>query len=547
MGGTEDELVRMQSVVKRLTLSCLFALWMSGFTDGRMTIARAKDGHFPVSSLANIRQTGDRETVPEIAAETAQNTQPSGICPAQLGEELEAIAQRAPYKRIRWGILVQTQAQEGKPARTLYARDADHYFLPASNAKLFTTAAALQQLSPQFRIVTTLEVLPGNANETVLQLRGQGDPSLDDRALQTLAQQLQQQGIRSITRLVLDHSLFTGSSIHPNWEWEDVQAGYGAPVTSLAVNQNAVSLTLTPQSVGQPLQAEWLDPAIARGQNWTLVNQTRTVDATADEFITLERDPAQPSRLLVGGQLRVGADPDVIAVAVWDPATYFQQRFRAALKQSGITLGEVQVISAPSSSPGRAIATVSSPPLTDLITEVNRTSNNFYTEMLVHHLGVDFGKKQGSVIPQESTRSLGLRAIATALTELGVEPESYALVDGSGLSRHNLVSPTAIVQTLQGMGRSPYAQVFRNSLTVAGVNGTLGGRFVGTPVEGKLYGKTGTLTGNSALSGYLAVNPSEPLVFSILANNANQSAGTLRQGIDEMVRVFSRLRDCPAN
>ena len=131
-----------------------------------------------------------------------------------------------------------------------------------------------------------------------------------------------------------------------------------------------------------------------------------------------------------------------------------------------------------------------------------------------------------------------------SLTALGVNPEGYDLVDGSGLSRQNLVTPEAIAQTLKLMARTKEAGVYRASLPVAGVSGTLRRRFNNTAAQGNLQAKTGTLTGVSALSGYLDVRGYQPLVFSIIVNQSDQSAETLRQAIDEIILLLTRLRSC---
>ena len=184
------------------------------------------------------------------------------------------------------------------------------------------------------------------------------------------------------------------------------------------------------------------------------------------------------------------------------------------------------------------LAAVESPPLRELITETNQQSNNLYAEALLRSLGVTDKETN------ESTATAGREQIRTILTELGVEPESYVLADGSGLSRHNLVSPTAIVQLLQAIAQTPMAQSYRNSLAVAGVEGTLQQRFENTPAQSRVYAKTGTMTGVSGLSGYVYVPDYQPLVFSIMVNQSNQSVDTIRQAIDEIVVLLTRLRSC---
>ena len=154
------------------------------------------------------------------------------------------------------------------------------------------------------------------------------------------------------------------------------------------------------------------------------------------------------------------------------------------------------------------------------------------------------GAKVGNTSVPNSTDEMGLRAVKAALTELGVEPGGYVLADGSGLSRHNLVSPEAIAQTLRAMAQSPLASVYRSSLPVAGVSGTLRNRFRDSGAKGIVSAKTGTMSGVVALSGYLDAPNYKPLVFSIMVNQSDQPAATLRQAIDEIVLLLTRLHSC---
>ena len=149
-----------------------------------------------------------------------------------------------------------------------------------------------------------------------------------------------------------------------------------------------------------------------------------------------------------------------------------------------------------------------------------------------------------SISPDDDSAEIGLKQMKATLTALGVNPESYVLVDGSGLSRHNLLSPDAIAQTLQLMSQTPHAKVYRASLPVAGVSGSLKNRLRNTAAQGRVYAKTGGMTGVSALSGYLDVPDYQPLVFSIIVNQSDQSFATLRQAIDEIVLLLTRLRSC---
>ncbi|MEQ9236976.1 D-alanyl-D-alanine carboxypeptidase/D-alanyl-D-alanine endopeptidase [Coleofasciculus sp. E2-BRE-01] len=470
------------------------------------------------------------QTDAPTTVEPSPDTAPT-ICPADLKASIDAIANRPEFDYARWGILIQPLFSD----TPLYSRERDRYFIPASNLKLFTTAAALSQLGANFRIRTSVYGTPSNGMITQLRVIGRGDPSLNTDQLKDLAQQLQRQGIRRVDQLIVEDRYFSEPKVNPTWEWSDIQFYYGTAVNSLILNENAVLLTLTPQNVGQPLNVTWADP-IAENQ-WQIENETVTAEAESPESINISGVLGKPL-LRIRGQLAADAGLWLTAVAIPDPADYFLQHFRRALADSGIQVERGLVTTEPNFQEDTELAAVDSPPLSELISETNQNSNNLYAEALLRSLGVT--DKEAD----ESTATAGREQIRASLAELGVEPESYVLADGSGLSRHNLVSPTAIVQTLQAIARTPMAQSYRDSLAVAGVEGTLRQRFQNTPAQGRVYAKTGTMTGVSALSGYVEVPDYQPLVFSIMVNQSNQSVSTIREAIDEILVLLTRLRSC---
>jgi len=300
------------------------------------------------------------------------------------------------------------------------------------------------------------------------------------------------------------------------------------------LNQNRINLTLVPQAVGQPLRVEWETPTAGRG--WQIDNQSQTVEATAPEFLQVGRDLTRPV-LVVRGQLRVNAAPEPVAVAVTQPSQNFLDRFRQILTAQQIRVHQVAIAPTAVSANLPEIAAIESPALASLIRGANQRSNNIYAEAILRSLGAT---------NPDATSNLdaGLAALNLALTRLNISPNSYHLVDGSGLSRRDLVSPVALVQTLQAMARSPYAAVFRDSLAIAGESGTLRNRFHNTPIQGRLRGKTGSLTGVTTLSGYFDPARYSPLVFSILVNQANTAIDDATDAIDEILLLMAQLQDC---
>ena len=458
---------------------------------------------------------------------SAEQNSARNICPSQLPEAIDAIVDRPEYRRLHWGILIQTLP----PSRTLYSRNAQQYFIPASNVKLFTTAAALLQLGSDFRIRTSVYGKDG-----VLRLVGRGDPSLTDAQLRDLAQQLRRQGIRQIHQLIVQDGYFQASSLHPSWEWEDLYADYAAPVNSLILNQNVMQLQLSPQELGQPVKITWND-AFAAWQ-WQIQNQTLTAASGVKSGFEVNGILGKPS-LQIRGQIAVDSAPEVLSVPVRDPGKHFLQHFKLALTQEGITVANFQLINSIEKVSEPELAFVESPPLFQLLADTNQPSNNIYAEALLRTLGV-----KNSLGGNQDSATLGLNSIKTSLANLGVDDESFILADGSGLSRRSLVSPASVVQTLQAISQSPQERFYRISLPVAGVSGTLRNRFKDTPALGIVSAKTGTLTGVVTLSGYVDAPNYERLVFSIMVNQSDQPASVMRKTIDEIVLLLTYLSAC---
>ena len=270
--------------------------------------------------------------------QAAPTTPPKSICPNQLGAIVDAVTNRPQFSRMRWGIIVQNLS----PTQTLYSRDAQKYFIPASTNKLLTTSAVLQQLGANFRFRTSVY----RSSEGVLHVVGRGDPSLTDIQLGTLAKQLQQKGIREVKQLIVDDTYVRGEVVNPSWQWEDIASDYGAPVNSLILNQNVFSLKLLPQTVGKPLQVIWNDRNEA--QQWQIINQSVTSGKDEPKEINITRD-LKGSILRIQGHLAVNSQPEFINLPVVAPAEYFLRHFRNALAAENIRVDQADVSSGSSS------------------------------------------------------------------------------------------------------------------------------------------------------------------------------------------------------
>lgn len=499
--------------------------WFAGRKGWQGTIATSLVLFTAAPSWAQIAAEGERS--PLLAQATT-----GAVCPAQLPAALNRITNR--LSDVRWSVLVQTLGT-GANRQTLFAKNAETQLIPASNNKLLTTAAALAKLGAQYRIRTGVYGNGRQPNLTTLRIIGRGDPSLTTAKLNTLAQQLSQSGVRQVAQLIGDDTYFRGAAINSTWDPDDTLAGYGAAVNSLMLNQNAIGLSLFPQRVGQPLRVQWDDPTDRT--SWQIANRSVTVGASQGEFLEVLRDRTR-WLINIDGQLRAGSEPEPVAVSVPNPGNYLVQKFRTALTSAKIPVAQATLVKATPAPPGEIeLAAVESPPLSQLLIETNRESNNVYAEALLKTTGRVQSPSNLDATPG------GAAAVKAILTPIGVNPNRYGMADGSGLSDRNRASAEALVQTLQAMAQLPTASVYRQSMAVAGVNGTLSSRFRNTPAQGKVQAKTGTITGVVSLSGYATPQNYPELTFSILTNS-DVSASTVRTAVDEIVLTLMRLRRC---
>ena len=449
----------------------------------------------------------------------------SRICDRDLPAAIEKVINRPQLARSRWGIEIQTLSGE-----SLYSLNRDKFFTPASAAKLLVSAAGLLELGADYRIKTSIYSVGNPPNLTSLRLEGQGDPTITTKSLKDIVHQLQVKGVKRIENLIIDDSYFDSPAINPTWEWLDVHSYFATAVNSTILNQNTVTLTLLPQQIQEPVKYFWSD-AIA-GNQWQVVNEATTGKAGVDYNVEISGDLGKPL-LQLRGELAVNETPDVWDLAVVDPAQYFLESLRLHLEREGIDVvrGDVIEQSQQNKLEIESIA-ITSPPLQQILAEINRSSNNLYAEVL------------GKILAKKLNKKNSTAAIEQSLAKLGISSDEYILVDASGLSRQNLITPQALVEILRLMSHLPQGESYRQSLAVAGNNGTLSRRFINTSVTGNLWGKTGTLTGVSALTGYLFSDRYSPLVFSIIVNNSKQKSKAIRQAIDEVAAIVNTLQQC---
>jgi len=400
-----------------------------------------------------------------------------------------------------------------KTGRTLYERNADLAMIPASNMKLLVSAAALDLLGPDFTFRTSLLGSGPIDKRGVLRgdvvLVGGGDPVLETKDLTDLAKQLKARGVRKIAGgVVVDDSMFDDERLGWAWTWGDLPYYYSAEISALNLNRNVVQVWVYPgKTPGAPAVVACEPPT----SYVEIENSATTGEPDSEKTIRVSRRLGQ-NVIRVDGSIPVGTKVTGCeeAITVREPALYAGHVFRNELSKLGIVvLGGVR----PGRSPADAavLCTHTSPTLANILAMLNKPSDNLIAEVLL--------KTLGAVVKQKGTSAAGAEVAKEFLNRIGLDLTGINIADGSGLSRLNYVTARNVVDLLTHMYNHKHAQVFIDSLPVAGVDGTLRSRMKGTAAEKNVRAKTGYVSKVSSLSGYLTTKSGEPLVFSILMNH----------------------------
>jgi serine-type D-Ala-D-Ala carboxypeptidase/endopeptidase (penicillin-binding protein 4) len=411
---------------------------------------------------------------------------------------------------------------------TLFARDPDQTLAPASNMKLFTTAAALEYLGPRHRFITYL-LADGPIRDGVLEgnlyLYGTGDPTLGTRfaerpapALLALADTLALLGVRQIRGdIVGDGSYFTGPMTGEGWQPDYLNAWYAVPAGALSVHENMVRLEIKAGPAGLAPELRF----IPGGHGVAVVNEAITGGGGKPR---VERGGYEGPIRITG---RIGSGMSAHAVPVGDPAMYAAALLRDVLTERAIIVQGIaraveaaeespvtgRTVFAPALEPERQIRVLAehrSGPLQDILEVINHRSQNFYSEQVLRAVG--------RAATGVGSAAAGAHAVQRVLHEAGVDTTRVRVADGCGLSPLNDASASAFIQLLAYMARSPHGEAFTASLPVAGEAPRFR-RMGGTAAQGNLRAKTGTITKVSSLSGYVTAANGERIAFSIIGNN----------------------------
>lgn len=457
--------------------------------------------------------------------------------------------------------------------QVIFEHDANKFVRPASNMKIYTVAAALDRLTPDYHFVTSVYAKERPDKGIVkgdLIVYGRGDPSLAARfnngdyfkAINDLADRIVTAGVRRVKGdLVGDESYFNGAPLGSGWEWEDLQWGYGAPVSALTINDNAVDITVKPADrAGAPVTITTGPPSASF---ITIVNRATTGLRGSQSTLQIYRGVGA-NTLEIDGTVPLGDSGFSGSVAVPDPALAFVTMLREALTKRGIKveggthtvdarggrslLPNTGVIPAQTGAmppPVVEIASLQSPPFATIAAHTLKPSQNLYTEIILRTLAKQraAGDPQSpAAAPLESDEEAGLQVVRDFLRQAGVGNDDIYLNDGSGLSRNDMITANASVQLLTFMTKHRYFTAFRDALPIAGVDGTLRTRMRGTPAENNVRAKTGSLSSVASLSGYVTTAAGEHLVFSMMLNNYPDAAALRRDSIDAIAVLLASFK-----
>ena len=481
--------------------------------------------------------------------------------------------------RSHWGIAVTKM-----DGTRVYALNAGQFFHPASNAKLFTTTAAVALLGSSATVTTRIAAMSLPNKDGVLphgglRLMGAGDANLSGRTtpyippalqpnpappevdplrfLEEMADQVAKTGLKVVEGdIVGDDSLFPWQPYPEDWSMDDAVWGYGAPVSALTVEDNMLKLTVTaPALAGAPATVA-IEQAVPY---YTVESSVTTTSVNTMPAVGIDRSPGSKT-VRVYGTVPAGMQAMTSHLAIEDPAEYAAMAFRQMLEQRGIRVtGKAraehrlsvdtanfvdeaqQPLMLPPTDKGTqpgctdfctTLAEHVSPRLIDDIVATNKVSQNLHAELLLRRLGKAFAD-DGSAVQ-------GARVVRTFLTTLaGVNKDDFVFFDGSGLSGHDLVAPRATVQLLQYASTQPWFADWKSSLPVGGVDGTLAGRFTQAPLRGNVFAKTGTLGEARALSGYIDCVSGRTVIFSIMVDNHAPHSHADETAMDKIVAAIA--------
>ena len=495
---------------------------------------------------ATFGQDPNRPRVIVSGTPSAKPTPTPTPFPNRVSASNPKFAKMSSYVRSKVnGVLLNPMLKRGRVgvridwldrSATLFSRNADKYFMPASNMKSNTVAAAIDSLGPNFRFVTSVYANANPDSSGTLRgnliVYGRGDPSFSTnfydgdyyKGIDALADKIARAGVKRIDGAIIgDETYFNTEPIPYGWEWDDLQWYYGAEISALSINNNAVDLKILPSGTGTSCLAN-ISPM---NRQYRIVNKCQTTPAGTPRKIRVKKK-LDENLVEISGTMPENDRGYNGALTITRPAKLFVELLKQRLVLKGIQVtGATRAINLNERNGLRLqtenlteIVRHRSVPLSLIAQKTMKPSQNLYTELILRALGEERGDKTDT---EKTSAQKGKEMVQALLRKAGVQSESVIQYDGSGLSRHNIITPNSAVKLFSYMYRSRNSAAWRNSLTIGGVDGTLKRRFKTTSAQANVRGKTGTIDQVSALSGYVTAKSGERFVFSILTNNIPNS------------------------
>jgi D-alanyl-D-alanine carboxypeptidase/D-alanyl-D-alanine-endopeptidase (penicillin-binding protein 4) len=411
----------------------------------------------------------------------------------------------------------------------LFQKNENHLFVPASSVKILTAAAALHILGVDYHYETKL-FTDGKRKKHEIQgnlfIKGVGDPDLSIRSLEELIFALKLEGVQRIQGdLCIDISDFDEIEQGPGWMWDEGAYFYNSPVGALIVNHSCIDIWVRPNAKIAEAPTIYVRPKT----DYVRINSEATVSAE-ENTLTVERRWMKHENIIdISGKIPFTAEPHYVAVPLEAPHFYAAFIFREMLKKNDIGLsGEIKVKRVPDEA--TQLAAAASRPLSKIVEQMMKESDNLIADMLFKKIGqVRYGAP--------GSWQKGSRAVREFLKDVvGLDTERMVILDGSGLSRYNLISPHHFIEALAWMKQQfACASEFEASFPLSGIDGSLVERMQDNSVKGKVRAKPGTMTGISSLVGFATTQEGEQLAFSILLNGFTKSNKDYKAQIEDRI------------
>lgn len=450
---------------------------------------------------------------------------------ASLQNNIDALIQKI-NPNVNLGMVV----YDFTSGETLYTRNADKLFIPASNMKLFSEAATLMALGSDYRFKNQLSTNASQLDQGILKgnlyLHLSGDPSFSRDDLHSLLDSLRAWNIKKIQgNVIVESSLTSIPAYPPGWLTADLSYSYGAPIAPLMIDNNRLTVRVNPGAKAD-------DPALIEiddgGGTIVLKNQVLTKASGKGCGVGFTLDPE--NELTVRGCVEVGQWAVQQRLPIKHPFKFIQGMIQSELAKENIQIeGEIVLDKAPAGT--LLLATQYSKPLVQLMADTLKPSDNLYADSLYLHAAAKLNK---APVNWDGAQALIKNFLQQ---QTGIELSQSVFTDGSGLSRYNLVTPQQTITLLKFLYRRfPLAYEYIAALPVSGRDGTLQKRFKNPNQQGFVRAKTGTMTGVNSLSGYLYTANGHTLAFAFYINKLpGKNSGPGRPLMDALVDYFLQL------